>query len=46
MQYLGRITDAQIRIGLKASGASPDQEDCFTRELRARIEQLRKITVQ
>ena len=46
MQYLGRITDAQLRMGLKASGASPDQEECFTRALRARIEQLRKITVQ
>jgi hypothetical protein len=46
MQYLGRITDAQIRMGLKASGASSEQEECFSRELRSRIEQLRKITLQ
>jgi hypothetical protein len=46
MQYLGRITDAQIRVGLKAAGATPPEEDCFTRSLRARIDQLRRITLQ
>jgi hypothetical protein len=44
MQYLGRVTGAQIRAGLLASGASRDEEDCFTKALRARIEQLRKVS--
>jgi hypothetical protein len=44
MQYLGRITDAQIRSGLLASGATPQEEDCFANALRTRIEQLRAIT--
>jgi hypothetical protein len=43
MQYLGRITDAQIRTGLLASGASQDDEQCFSKALRDRIEQLRRI---
>jgi hypothetical protein len=46
MKYLGRITDAQIHAGFKAAGASPDEEDCFSRALRDRIEQLRKITLK
>ena len=46
MQYLGKVTDAQIRIGFKAAGATQAEEDCYTRSLRARIEQLRKITLQ
>lgn len=46
MQYLGRITDAQIRVGFKAAGATANEEECFTRSLRARIEQLRRITVE
>ena len=43
MQYLGRITDAQIRSGLLASGATPQEAGCFRRALRGRIEQLRKL---
>jgi hypothetical protein len=46
MQYLGRITDAQIHIGFREAGASADEEECFTRALRDRIEQLRKITLK
>jgi hypothetical protein len=46
MQYLGKITDAQIHIGLKEAGASPDEEECFSRALRDRIEQLRRITLK
>jgi hypothetical protein len=46
MQYLGKVTDAQIRSGLKASGATSEEEDCFSKALRARIEQLRGITLQ
>ena len=43
MRYLGRVTDAQLRAGLKASGATDADADCFTRALRVRIEELRKI---
>ena len=46
MNYLGRITDAQIRMGLRAGGASRDEEECFTRTIRERIEQLHRITLQ
>lgn len=41
--YLGRITDTQLRAGLKASGASPQEVACFTRSLRDRIDQLRSV---
>jgi hypothetical protein len=41
--YIGRITDQQIRDGLKASGATPDETERFARAIRARIEQLRKL---
>ena len=43
MQYLGRVTDAQIRAGLRASGASSHEVTCFTRALRSRINQLKRI---
>jgi hypothetical protein len=43
MQYLGRITDAQLRAGLAASGAAPNEVECFANALRARIEQLRRV---
>lgn len=43
MTHLGSITDAQIRAGLLASGATATEEDCFCRELRNRIERLRAI---
>lgn len=39
-RYLGRITDAQLRDGLEASGASEDEVVRFTRALRERIAQL------
>jgi hypothetical protein len=45
MQYLGRITDAQIRVGLLEAGASVQEQDCFATALRSRIEQLRRIAV-
>ncbi len=41
MQYLGRITDDQLRVGLQASGASPDEVECFAKAVRERIEQIR-----
>lgn len=40
LQYLGRVTDAQIRTGLSASGADSEDMECFTKELRKRINQL------
>jgi hypothetical protein len=43
MSYLGRISDAQIRSGLKASGASPHEIRCFSQSLRSRIEQMRNV---
>ena len=43
MQYLGRITDAQLREGLAASGASPAEVRCYQRGMRSRIEQLRRL---
>jgi hypothetical protein len=46
MQYLGRISDAQIQAGFKAAGATSEEGDCFAKALRARIEQLREITLQ
>lgn len=42
MERLGRISDAQIRAGLKASGASSQEEQCFAGALRARIDSLRR----
>jgi hypothetical protein len=43
MLYLGKITDDQIRSALVASGATPDETQCFTRAVRERIEQLRRV---
>ena len=44
MQYLGKVTDSQIRAALQASGATNQETDCFARAVRARIEQLRNVT--
>ncbi|MDT7808292.1 MAG: hypothetical protein QOJ70_2105 [Acidobacteriota bacterium] len=41
--YLLRITDAQLREGLLASGAVEEEADCFTRAIRERIEQLGRV---
>jgi hypothetical protein len=43
LRRLGRVTDAQIRAGLRASGASPAEVRCFTRSLRDRIRQLQRL---
>jgi hypothetical protein len=43
MQYLGRITDQQLRDGLAASGATPEEVDCFARALRERLDMLKAI---
>jgi hypothetical protein len=41
--YLRRVTDGQLREGLVASGAGPEEAECFTRALRGRIEQLGRV---
>lgn len=38
--YLGRVSDAQLRSGLMASGAVPEEVACFSAQLRERINQL------
>jgi hypothetical protein len=42
-QYICRITDAQLRDGLRASGATADETDIFTRAIRARLDTLKRI---
>jgi hypothetical protein len=42
-QYVGRITDAQLRDGLRAAGATPEETERFTRALRERINQLGRV---
>jgi hypothetical protein len=41
LQYVGRITDDQIRTGLEASGATRVESECFTKALRARIDEMK-----
>jgi len=43
MARLGRITDEQIGAALRASGATPQDETCFTKAIRARIDQLSAV---
>jgi hypothetical protein len=43
MQYLGRLSDAQIRAGLRASGATAHEQQCFSRALQVRLRQLRQV---
>jgi hypothetical protein len=40
-QYLGRITDQQLRDGLQAAGATPDEVSTFAPAIRDRINQLK-----
>ena len=41
--YLGRITDAQLRAALDASGATSEEKESFAASLRTRIAQLQDI---
>jgi hypothetical protein len=41
--HLSRVTNRHLRAGLKASGATPLEIDCFTKAIRARIKQLREV---
>jgi hypothetical protein len=43
VKYLVRITDAQIRAGLAASGGTPEEINCFTIAIRDRINQLASV---
>ena len=43
LQYIGRLSDGQIRSALRASGASRHEQDCFTRALRSRMRQLHQV---
>jgi hypothetical protein len=42
-RYLSRVTDAQLRDGLRASGATGAEIECFTRAIRERISRLGRI---
>jgi hypothetical protein len=46
LQYLGKITDGQIRTGLLYSGESLEDADCYTTALKQRIEQLQQVATQ
>ena len=46
VNYLGRITDAQLRTGFKSSGASDADASCFAAALRTRIEELRSASAK
>lgn len=43
LQYIGRISDEQLRAGLEAAGATPEEMECFTKAVRNRIEQLQHV---
>jgi len=43
MKSLGQIRDDQLRAALQASGATRDELVCFTKAIRERIEQLKKV---
>ncbi|HKP71349.1 MAG TPA: hypothetical protein VJT82_00330 [Pyrinomonadaceae bacterium] len=45
-RYVGRVTDAQLRDGLRASGATDAEIESFTRAIRARLDQLKEITMK
>ncbi len=45
LQYLGKITEEQIQLGLEASGANPEETKCYTEALSERIEKLKRISV-
>lgn len=43
MQFLGRLSDVQIRSALRASGASDHEQRCFARAVRSRLTQLQRV---
>jgi hypothetical protein len=44
LTYLSRVTDEELRAGLRASGATDLQIDVYTRSLRDRIAQLEHLS--
>jgi hypothetical protein len=42
-RYLGRVSDAQVRAALDASGATAEETESFAISLRARIAQLQAV---
>lgn len=45
-QYLRRITDDQLRDGLRVSGATVEEVETFTRSIRARLDTLGRVCEQ
>jgi hypothetical protein len=43
LTYLERITDKQLRAGLRASGATEAEIEIYSRSIRERIEQLQRL---
>jgi hypothetical protein len=43
MQYLGKVTDQQIRTGLISSGASEEDVGSCTQGIRTRITELQTV---
>jgi hypothetical protein len=43
MGYLGKLSSTQIRAALRSSGASPNEEECFSRAIRMRISALSNL---
>jgi hypothetical protein len=43
VRYRERLSDAPLRSGLLASGATPDEPYFYTRALRMGIQQIQKV---
>lgn len=43
LQYLGRVTDDQFRMGLASSGASPEEIQCYLTSFHQRLDQLKHV---
>jgi hypothetical protein len=46
LQYLGRLSDDQLRAALDSSGASPEEAALYVKGLRMRIDALRKLATE
>lgn len=44
LQYMGRVTDNQLRRGLAASGATPGELECYAGAIRQRIDRLKSVS--
>jgi hypothetical protein len=43
LDYLGRVSDVQLRVALDASGASREEAELYTKGLRLRVDALRRV---